>query len=104
MQRARVVVVVIACTALAAGLCSCAHIDVKGRETFRVGPLRTGVIAPTLTDKSVAVDAGSDALDDDELALVQTHLATALSASLERLASERGARRVGAAQVRSCTL
>jgi hypothetical protein len=82
----------------------CAHVDVKGRETFRVGPLRGVPIAAVDVVPKVVVDAGSDALTDDELAKVESELPQALSASFDRLAHDRNARRVGTARVDGCRL
>jgi hypothetical protein len=89
----------------ALGAEGCAHVDVKGREVLRVGPLRgVPVVAETVAPGPVRVDAGTDALTDDELADIQAALPAALQASFDRLAHERSARRVGAAHVDGCKL
>jgi hypothetical protein len=96
----------IAVVAAAVMLIGCgAHVDAKGREVLRLGPLRTAVIAPALVDpKPVDIDAGTDALDDAELAAIAARLPQALAEACEKLAFESGAKKIGTARITQCRL
>lgn len=85
----------------------CATVDVKGREALRVGPLRGVAVVPASVGTApVEIDAGTDALTNEELAAI----AARLPRELERAFAERaatvpgGARSVGEATVKSCRL
>lgn len=84
----------------------CASVDVKGRETLRLGPLRGVAVAPTeVAEGPVALDAGTDALTDEELAAIAAALPGELSRALtERAAASTSPRALGRALIRGCRL
>lgn len=91
--------------AAAAFSLGCTHVDVKGREVFRVAPLRDVPVAALAVDPApVTLDAGTDALTDEELGDIARALPAALGASFDRLAGERQARRLGQARIVGCRL
>jgi hypothetical protein len=90
---------------LAVAGAGCTHVDVKGREVLRLGPLRGVTVAAASVDRgAVDIDAGTDALTDEELAAIAEALPAALEASFERRAGERQARRLGRARIEGCRL
>lgn len=98
----RAVSVLAVVTAAATG---CTHVDVKGRELFRLGPLRDAVVsAASVEERPVPIDAGTDALTDEELDVIARALPTALRGSVDRVATEHRARRLGVAQIQGCRL
>lgn len=84
----------------------CAAVDVKGRETLRVGPLRGVAVAPSeVAPEPVRIDAGTDALTDEELAGVAAALPGELSRALAARAAQATApRTLGIAKVLGCRL
>lgn len=102
MPLAAATLLALAASGLAAG---CTHVDVKGREVFRVAPLRDVPVAALAVDPApVPLDAGTDALTDEELGDIARALPAALDASFDRLAGERQARRLGQARIVGCRL
>ena len=91
--------------ALAAGT-GCASVDVKGRETLRLGPLRDVALVPTaVAPEAVALDAGADALTDEELAPIAAALPGELARALtSRAATASAARALGTARIDGCRL
>lgn len=84
------------------GALGCSHVDVKGRETFRVAPLRGVAVAPAVVDPvAVDVDAGTDALTDEELTKIANALPQSLAASFDKRATTK---RVGTAHIGKCRL
>ncbi len=89
-------------------LLSCMHVDSKAREHLRLGPLREVRALPVDVDRNIAIDAGTDALSDDELTRVKEDLAGALADSFaglaERSPNDGKAMRAGTARVGRCQL
>ena len=84
----------------------CASVDLKGRETLRLGPLRDVALAPTeVAPGPVTLDAGTDALTDPELGAIAAALPAELSRALaERAAASSAPRALGRALIRGCRL
>lgn len=98
-------VALVAALAVAAGV-GCASVDVRGRETLRLGPLRGVALAPTtVAPVPVVIDAGADALSDEELATIATALPSELQHALSARASAAVApRALGTARIDGCRL
>ena len=89
-------------TIAALAVTGCTHVDVKGRETFRVAPLRGVTVGPVSVDPSmVDIDAGTDALTDEELKDIAASLPQSLAASFDARAPSK---RVGTAHIEKCRL
>lgn len=85
----------------------CAAVDVKGRETLRLGPLRGVAVTPTaVAPEPVDVDAGTDALTDGELSAIAAALPGELSRALTSRATAATAapRALGVARIGGCRL
>lgn len=113
MRLVRLVRILAVLLALAVpAVLGCTHVDVKGREHLRLGPLREVRAVPTGIDPLVTVDAGTDVFTDTELSDIEAALAPALEASFARLAREDGGDRsegkpllrIGSARVGACKL
>jgi hypothetical protein len=85
-------------------LAACAETHVSGREVLRLAPLRESTPPPGAAAPEVILDAGSDALTDDELARLQTHLAQHLAAAVERSGARATVAPRGTARVQRCAL
>lgn len=107
-SRGAALTVTLLWTAAALAGSGCASVHVKGRETLRVGPLRDVSVAPLAVELTpVTIDAGTDALTDEELAAIAQSLPGELSRALRERAGASAAavpRALGQAHIRGCRL
>jgi acyl-coenzyme A thioesterase PaaI-like protein len=89
----------------AVGASACVSTQVSGREITRLAPLREAPIRPASAEGGkLVLDAGTDALDDEELQAMQAELAAHLADEVAGAASWSAGPARGAVRVQRCML